>query len=44
LDLSAVLLEAPYGDITGTSCLLILLVLTIGLFLAIRPLLNRKLS
>ena len=44
LDLSAVLLEAPYGDVTGTSCLLILLVLTIGLFLAIRPLLNRKLS
>ena len=44
LDLSAVLLEAPYGDVTGTSCLLILLFLTIGLFLAIRPLLNRKLS
>jgi ABC-2 type transport system permease protein len=44
LDLSAVLLEAPYGDVTGTSCLLILLLLTIGLFLAIRPLLNRKLS
>ena len=44
LDLSAVLLEAPYGDVTGISCLLILLFLTIGLFLAIRPLLNRKLS
>ena len=44
LDLSAVLLEAPYGDVTGTTCLLILLLLTIGLFLAIRPLLNRKLS
>ena len=44
LDLSAVLLEAPYGDVTGTSCLLILLFLTIGLFLVIRPLLNRKLS
>jgi ABC-2 type transport system permease protein len=44
LDLSAVLLEAPYGNLTGETCLLILLVLTIGLFLLIRPLLNRKLS
>jgi ABC-2 type transport system permease protein len=38
------LLEAPYGNLTGETCLLILLVLTIGLFLLIRPLLNRKLS
>jgi ABC-2 type transport system permease protein len=44
LDLSAVLLEAPYGNLTGKTCLLVLLVLTIGLFLLIRPLLNRKLS
>ena len=44
LDLSAVLLEAPYGNLTGETCLLVLLVLTIGLFLLIRPLLNRKLS
>ena len=44
LDLSAVLLEAPYGNLTGQTCLLVLLVLTIGLFLLIRPLLNRKLS
>jgi|TARA_B100001939_G_scaffold279667_1_gene248309 ABC-2 type transport system permease protein len=44
LDLSAVLLEAPYGDVTGFACLLVLLVLTVGLFLLIRPLLNRKLS
>ena len=44
LDLAAVLLEAPYGDVTGFACLLVLLVLTVGLFLLIRPLLNRKLS
>ena len=44
LDLSAVLLEAPYGDVTGFACLLVLLGLTVGLFLLIRPLLNRKLS
>ena len=44
LDLTVVLLEAPYGNLTGVSCLLILLALTIGLFLTIRPLLNRKLS
>ena len=44
LDLSAVLLEAPYGDVTGFACLLVLLVLTVGLLLLIRPLLNRKLS
>ena len=41
LDLSEVLLEAPYGDITGFGCLA---VLTAGLFLLIRPLLNRKLT
>jgi len=44
LDLSAVLLEAPYGDVTGQTCLLILAALTLGLFLLIRPLLNRKLT
>ena len=44
LDLSAVLLEAPYGDVTGTTCLVVLVGLTVGLFLLIRPLLNRKLS
>lgn len=44
LDLSVVLLEAPYGDVTGIACLIVLLVLTVGLFLMIRPLLNRKLS
>ena len=36
--------RAPYGDVTGFACLLVLLVLTVGLFLLIRPLLNRKLS
>ena len=44
LDLSSVLLEAPYGQLTGFHCLSILMVLTVGLFLLIRPLLNRKLS
>jgi ABC-2 type transport system permease protein len=44
LDLSLVLLEAPYGDVTGFGCLGILVALTVGLFLLIRPLLNRKLS
>jgi ABC-2 type transport system permease protein len=44
LDLSVVLLDAPYGEVTGQTCLLVLTVLTLGLFLLIRPLLNRKLS
>ena len=44
LDLSAVLLEAPYGDVTGQTCLLVLAALTLGLFLLMRPLLNRKLT
>ena len=44
LDLSQVLLEAPYGSVTGYACLVVLMVLTLGLFLLIRPLLNRKLA
>ena len=44
LDLSSVLLEAPYGSVSGTTCLLVLTLLTAGLFLLIRPLLNRKLA
>ena len=44
IDLSVVLLEAPYGDVTGKTCLLVLMALTLGLFLLIRPLLNRKLT
>ena len=35
-----VLVEAPYGDVTGFGCLSILVALTVGLFLLIRPLLN----
>ncbi len=44
LDLSVVLLDAPYGPVSGYVCLLVLMLLTAGLFLLIRPLLNRKLS
>ena len=44
LDLSAVLLQAPYGPVSGYVCLTVLMVLTVGLFLLIRPLLNRKLA
>ena len=44
LDLSAVLIEAPYGDVNGYGCLSVLLALSVGLFLMIRPLLNRKLA
>ena len=43
IGLGSVLIQAPYGDVTGYGCLLILTVLTMGLFLIIRPLLNRKL-
>ncbi|MFL0733164.1 MAG: ABC transporter permease, partial [Prochlorococcus sp.] len=42
--LGAVLLDAPYGSVSGYGCLTVLLVVTIGLFLMIRPLLNRKLA
>ncbi len=42
-NLGAVLIQVPYGDLTGYECLGFLMVLTIGLFLTIRPLLNRKL-
>ena len=44
LDLSAVLLQAPYGPVSGYACLMVLMVLTVGLLLLIRPLLNRKLA
>ena len=44
VDLKEVLINAPYGDVNGYSCLLILLILTVGLFFIIRPLLNRKLA
>jgi ABC-2 type transport system permease protein len=42
--LSDVVLNAPYGSLSAAACLGILAVLAIGLFLAIRPLLDRKLS
>jgi ABC-2 type transport system permease protein len=41
---SQVVLEAPYGSLTSVTCLAILAFLAVGLFLAIRPLLDRKLS
>ena len=42
--LTAVVLEAPYGALNTATCLGILAALAAGLFLAIRPLLDRKLS
>ena len=44
LSLTAVVLEAPYGSITAGTCLLVLAALAAGLFLLIRPLLDRKLT
>ena len=43
-DLADVLVHAPYGELTGYTCLSILFFLTIGLFFLVRPLLNRKLA
>jgi len=42
--LTAVVLEAPYGDLTAGTCLMVLAGLATGLFLLIRPLLDRKLT
>jgi ABC-2 type transport system permease protein len=42
--LSDVVLNAPYGDLSAAACLGILAALASGLFLAIRPLLDRKLT
>jgi ABC-2 type transport system permease protein len=44
VSLQAVVLEAPYGQLTAGVCLAILAGLALGLFLLIRPLLDRKLS
>ncbi len=44
LNLANVLIQAPYGDLNGYGCLSVLIGLTIGLFILISPLLNRKLS
>lgn len=41
---SQVVLQAPYGNLTGTTCLAILFSLALLLFLAVRPLLDRKLQ
>jgi ABC-2 type transport system permease protein len=42
--LTAVVLQAPYGDLSAGACLAILAALAAGLFLLIRPLLDRKLA
>ena len=42
--LAAVVLHAPYGDLTAGTCLAVLAGLAAGLFLLIRPLLDRKLA
>jgi ABC-2 type transport system permease protein len=42
--LTAVVLEAPYGQLNAATCLAVLALLATGLFLLIRPLLDRKLS
>ena len=42
--LTAVVLEAPYGDLSAGTCLMVLAGLAAGLFLLIRPLLDRKLT
>tara|TARA_Y100001968_G_scaffold137143_1_gene125366 strand:- start:395 stop:1249 length:855 start_codon:yes stop_codon:yes gene_type:complete len=44
VNLKSVLINAPYGDLNGYSCLAILFILTVGLFFLVRPLLNRKLA
>lgn len=44
LDLGGVMFEAPYGAVSGYQCLGVLLLLAVGLFLLISPLLNRKLA
>ena len=44
IHLGLVILHAPYGEVTGYGCLGILTALTIGFFLLISPLLNRKLA
>ena len=42
--LSDVVLQAPYGSLSGWACLWILFGLALVLFLAVRPLLDRKLQ
>jgi ABC-2 type transport system permease protein len=42
--LSDVVLQAPYGSLTGSACLWLLFGLALALFLLVRPLLDRKLQ
>jgi ABC-2 type transport system permease protein len=44
VSLTAVVLEAPYGQLSSATCLGVLALLAAGLFLLIRPLLDRKLN
>ena len=44
VSLTAVVLEAPYGQLSSATCLGVLAVLAAGLFLLIKPLLDRKLN
>ncbi len=44
LSLSTIVLEAPYGQLSIANCLTVLVLLALGLFLVIRPQLDRKLS
>ncbi|WP_254987520.1 ABC transporter permease [Cyanobium sp. ATX 6E8] len=44
VSLTAVVLEAPYGQLSSATCLGVLAVLAAGMFLLIRPLLDRKLT
>jgi ABC-2 type transport system permease protein len=44
VSLQTIVLEAPYGDLSCGACLAILAGLAAGLFLLIRPMLDRKLS
>jgi len=44
LSLSTIVLEAPYSQLSIANCLTVLVLLALGLFLVIRPQLDRKLS
>ena len=44
VSLTTVVLEAPYGQLSSATCLGVLAFLAAGLFLLIRPLLDRKLT
>ncbi len=43
-DLADVLIYAPYGELTGYACLIILFIIAMALFFLVRPLLDRKLA